>query len=183
MSAWIKRSAAALICAAALIGVVLQYRDFVVGKEGWAVLWSTIDYVSLFTIESNLLVAILTACVALGRFEVAEHPVTAGAACLYVIVAGVTYLFLLSPVYHPEGLTLLAVNLTHYVVPPNIHFFWLLFAAGTDLKLRTVGKWLLFFPSPMLLTRGCARLCSSGAADNRSPHRRILACRCALGFG
>jgi hypothetical protein len=138
----VERAAAILIAATSLVGAVLLYRDHVLGKAGWPVLWSTFDFFSLFTVESNVLVMIVTGALALA--ERRARPAIAGAVCLYIIVAGVTYYLLLSAVYHPEGPSLVAVVLLHYVVPPAYVLFWLAFIPRGRLAFWHVAAWLVF---------------------------------------
>jgi len=140
-----QRPAAAAIAIAALIGVAFHYPDFVLGKDAWSVVWSTVDFFSKFTIECNLLVAAITAAIAVDRRGVITRLRVASAACIYLLVAGVTYAVLLNDVYHPEGITLIAIVLQHYVVPPAYFVFWLLFVPKGELSVRDAAIWL-FFP-------------------------------------
>ncbi|MEX0852930.1 MAG: Pr6Pr family membrane protein [Bauldia sp.] len=142
------RSAAAVITVTAAAGVVLLYGDFVAGRSGAALLWRSIDFFSFFTVESNLLVAGLTGAFALASgargATLIKRPAVAGAASLYIAVTGVTYYVLLSAIYHPVGLGLLATNLLHYVVPPAYVAFWLVFVPKGALGLRAAAAWLAF---------------------------------------
>jgi hypothetical protein len=141
---WVARTAAGLIAAAAAIGMALQYTDFVMGKDPWDVVWSTVDFFSKFTIDVNLLVAVLTGAVAFGRYDLLARPVLAGAACLYTVISGVTYALLLRDVYHPEGLILVAIILLHYLGPTAFVLYWLVFVPKGALRPRHIATWLVF---------------------------------------
>ena len=110
---------------------------------------STIDYVSYFTIQSNILVALtfsfaaLAPDTSLGRFLL--KPATATAVALYITVTGLVYYFILSGLYDLKGWTLRFNELLHYVMPPGFVLFWLLFVSRGALLLLTV-PWLLLFP-------------------------------------
>jgi hypothetical protein len=91
----------------------------------------TIDYLSYFTILSNILVAATLSCAALapqsslGRFLL--KPSSATATAVYITVTGLTYYFILSSLYSLEGWVLTFDRLLHYVMPPAFVLFWLLF--------------------------------------------------------
>jgi hypothetical protein len=138
------RIAAGLIAATSALGIVFQYPDFVVGKTSAAALKSTVDFFSMFTIETNILVCALTTAIALGQGGRIARPTVAGAACLYIAVTGLTYFVLLRPIYHPEGITLVAINLLHYAVPLAYVAFWLAFIPKGRLTLRSAATWLVF---------------------------------------
>jgi hypothetical protein len=140
----VARTAAGVIAAAAVTGMALQYTDFVLGKDFWAVVWSTVDFFSKFTIEINLLVALVTGAVALGRGDVMSRPALTGGTCLYSLISGVTYALLLRDVYHPEGLILVAIILLHYAVPTAFAVYWLLFVPKGELRPIHIAAWLVF---------------------------------------
>jgi hypothetical protein len=110
---------------------------------------STIDYLSYFTILSNILVAVTLSCAAfapqssLGRFFL--KPSTATAAAAYITVTGLTYYFILSSLYHLENWVLIFDRLLHYVMPPAYVLFWLLFIPKGGLKFGAAA-WMLVPP-------------------------------------
>ena len=109
---------------------------------------STINYLSYFTIFSNILVATtLTAAAlaprsSLGRFLL--RPTTATAGALYITVTGIVFYVILSRLYHLEGWTLIFDHLLHYVMPPAYVLFWLVFIPKGTLHLRNVPGFLVF---------------------------------------
>lgn len=141
------RLSAATIAVAAVVGIVLLYRDYVSKSDGGLAI-RTIQFFSFFTIESGLLVAVFTTALALAptRRETVliGQPAVAGAICLYASVTGVTYYFLLRHLYDPHGAELVATNLLHYVVPPAFVAFWLVFVPKGTLDVWSAAKWLIF---------------------------------------
>jgi len=113
-----------------------------------ATLAGAVDYLSYFTIESNVLVAAtFTAAAiapqsAIGRFLL--RPKVAVATALYIAVTCIVYYFLLSGLLHLNGWTLRFDHLLHYVMPPAYLIFWLLFIPRGSLHLRTVPVLLIF---------------------------------------
>jgi hypothetical protein len=110
---------------------------------------STVDYLSYFTILSNVLVAATLSCAALaprsslGRFLL--KPSTATAAAAYITITGLTYYFILSSLYRLEDWVLIFDRLLHYVMPPAYVLFWLLFIPKGSLKFGAAA-WMLVPP-------------------------------------
>jgi hypothetical protein len=119
----------------------------------------TLNYFSLFTILSNILVALTFTCAALapssalGRFLL--RPTVALATAVYITVTGVTFYLLLASLYNLEGWTKEFNHLLHYVMPPAFVLFWLIFVPKGTLTLATVlwmmvpgliyGGWILLY--------------------------------------
>jgi hypothetical protein len=132
----------------AIAGLVLEYQTYAAGYSGVRLFWRTVDFFSFFTVEANVLVAIVTvASILAPESRVATRlfaaPV-AGAACLYACVAGATYFFLLRYRHHPTGLAVVADNLLHYIVPLAFLALWLGGLPKAGLTLRTLGRWMIF---------------------------------------
>lgn len=105
------------------------------------------DYLSYFTIQSNILVAATLTFAALapsssvGAFLL--KPPVATATALYITVTGLVYYFLLSSLYHLSGWTLRFDHLLHYVMPPAFVGFWVLFVPRGALHLKVVPSLLV----------------------------------------
>jgi len=110
---------------------------------------STIDYLSYFTILSNILVAATLTCAALVRQSSLSRyllrPSVATAAAVYISVTGLTYYFILSSLYHLEDWVLIFDRLLHYVMPPAYVLFWLLFIPKGQLRFGAAA-WILVPP-------------------------------------
>jgi hypothetical protein len=97
-------------------------------ENGKGALWGIVLYLGYFTILTNLLVCLaltlplLAPASAGGRFF-ARSDVNAGVATSIVFV-GLAYHFLLRNLWHPQGLSLLADTLLHYVTPILFLLYW-----------------------------------------------------------
>jgi hypothetical protein len=110
---------------------------------------STIDYVSYFTILSNMLVAATLTVAALApRSPPARFLLAPGvllAAVVYITVTGLTYYFLLAKLYHLTGWVLIYDRMLHYVMPPAFLLFWLSLAQRGGVGI-TSAAWVLVPP-------------------------------------
>jgi hypothetical protein len=110
---------------------------------------STLDYLSYFTILSNILVAVTFTYAAVapnsqaGRFLL--RPTVALGTAVYITITGITFYFLLSSLYTLAGWTEHFDHLLHYVMPPGFVLFWLLFVPKGMLHLRSV-LWMMIPP-------------------------------------
>jgi hypothetical protein len=108
----------------------------------------TLNYFSYFTILTNVLVAVaLTLPVVApasrpGRWAASEG-VRAGVT-MYAVVVGLVYHFLLHATWNPQGLSLVANVLLHYVMPAAILLDWLVFTPKGRLRWIDAAKWLAF---------------------------------------
>ena len=131
----------------ALVGWFAVIGQYVVGHAGS--LAGTVNYLSYFTILSNILVAATLTAAAVapssrpGRFLLA--PPVALATAVYITVTGLTYYFILSSLYHLEGWTKHFDHLLHYVMPPAFILFWLVAVTKGRLHLGNVA-WMLVPP-------------------------------------
>ena len=96
--------------------------------NGKGAVWGVVVYLGYFTILTNLLVCLaltlplLGPSTAGGRFF-ARSDVNACVATSIVFV-GLAYHFLLRNLWHPQGLSLLADTLLHYVTPILFLLYW-----------------------------------------------------------
>jgi hypothetical protein len=108
----------------------------------------TLNYLSFFTILTNVLVAValsltvVGAGTRLGRWAGSEG-VRAGVT-MYAVVVGLVYHFLLHATWDPQGWSLIANVLLHYVMPTAMLLDWLLFTAKGRLRWIDSVKWLVF---------------------------------------
>jgi hypothetical protein len=110
---------------------------------------STVDYLSYFTILSNILVAATLTSAALAPHSAIGSyllkPRIAVATAVYISVTGLTYWLILSALYDLEGWVLFFDRLLHYVMPPAYVLFWLVFVAKGKLSL-SAAAWALIPP-------------------------------------
>jgi hypothetical protein len=148
MSPAMARTAAGLVALLAMAGLVLEYQTFTEGYSGSPLFWRTLDYFSFFTVEANILVAVVAGAAAIPMespaVERLVRPTLSGAACLYAVVSGVAYFLILRHQHHPAGLAIVSDNLVHYIVPAAFVALWLAGLPKGGLDARTLGRWLIF---------------------------------------
>ncbi|MEU7782596.1 Pr6Pr family membrane protein [Amycolatopsis sp. NPDC049159] len=98
-----------------------------------------------FTIDSNLLVALTSALVALGRARGRLFTVLWLDALVGIIVTGIVYQVALAGLYELDGLAFFADTMLHKVTPILFVLGWLLAAPRGVLTWRTVW-WSLLYP-------------------------------------
>ena len=134
--------------------LILQYWLTISGNPHMGAGELTLNFFSYFTILSNILVALaLTAPVVapnsrLGRWSASEG--VRAAVAMYIVVVGLTYHFLLAGIWAPQGWSLLANNLLHYVMPAAFVVDWLAFTPKGRLRWVDPAKWLI----PVLIYGG-----------------------------
>ncbi|HWQ85671.1 Pr6Pr family membrane protein [Brevundimonas sp.] len=139
------RGAFALIGWAAL---ALQYGLMITGSSGASTTELTLNFFSFFTILTNVLVAVaLTLPVVgngtrMGRWAASEG--VRASVTMYAVVVGLVYHFLLHATWDPQGWSLVANILLHYVMPAAILLDWLLFTPKGRLRWIDAPKWLVF---------------------------------------
>ena len=126
----------------------LQYGLMLGGNPDQGAAELTLNFLSFFTILTNVLVAValsltvVGAGTRLGRWAGSEG-VRAGVT-LYAVVVGLVYHFLLHATWNPQGWALIANVLLHYVMPAAMLLDWLLFTAKGRLRWIDAPKWLAF---------------------------------------
>ena len=134
--------------------LILQYWLTISGNPHMGAGELTLNFFSYFTILSNILAALaLTAPVVapnsrLGRWSASEG--VRAAVAMYIVVVGVVYHFLLAGIWAPQGWSLLANNLLHYVMPAAFVIDWLAFTPKGRLRWIDPVKWLV----PVLIYGG-----------------------------
>lgn len=124
----------------------LQYGLMLKGNPQMGAGELTLNFFSYFTILSNLMVALALTAPAVapnsrpGRWAQSEG--VRAAVAMYIVVVGVTYHFLLAGIWDPQGWSLLANNLLHYVMPIAFVVDWLAFTPKGRLRWADPAKWL-----------------------------------------
>jgi hypothetical protein len=148
MTPAVSRLAAMLVALLTTAGLALEYQTYAAGYSGSRLFWRTLDFFSFFTVDANIVVLVVAAAAVLaGETRAADRlvrPSLAAAACLYAIVAGATYFFLLRSTHHPVGLALVSDNLLHYIVPLAFLALWLGGLPKGGLGARTLARWMIF---------------------------------------
>jgi hypothetical protein len=105
-----------------------------------------IDYFSFFTIETNLLVALVLTFFCL-RPQAEQFLTTSSvksALVVYIIIVGVVYAVLLRNLWHPHGVRLLADIVLHDAIPFLYPFYWLAFLPKGSLRWSDPAWWLVY---------------------------------------
>lgn len=133
----------------ALVGwfaIGLQYWLTLTGDSGKGVGELTLNFFSYFTVLMNVVVALaltgpaLFPNSALGRWTASEG--VRAAVAMYIAVVGLTYHFLLSHVWDPQGWLFVSNGLLHYVMPIAFVLDWLVFTPKGRLRWSDAVKWL-----------------------------------------
>jgi hypothetical protein len=126
--------------------LVLQYGLMTAGHPPRVIAQRTVNFLSFFTIESNLLAAVLFAAPVLApRSSLAAwslRPGVRGAAAVYIAVVGLIYHLVLRSQWDPQGLERIADDLLHYAVPLALVLDWALFTPHGRLGWRAAVFWL-----------------------------------------
>jgi hypothetical protein len=135
--------ATAVVCWCAL---ALQF-DLVLAKAaemGVSGAFAVMVYASFFTVQSDLLAAIVTSLAAVGAGRMPARSRLTSAIAVYVVAGGIIFFLTLRPVWDHHGLQLLADILLHYVTPVLYVAFWLAVVRKQDLRWRDALVWLIY---------------------------------------
>jgi hypothetical protein len=69
---------------------------------------------------------------------------TALSVTVYIMVVGLIYQVILSKLYNPQGLNLLADNIIHGFTPIATFVFWLIYESKRPIRFITIGYWLIY---------------------------------------
>ena len=145
------RLAAALVALAAWVGLGIQFSATLglTGSAGEA-LFVILRY---FTVLTNLLVALVTTALALGR---RVPPFVLAGTTIAILLVGIVYMLLLRGLVELSGGAETADTLLHKVVPPLVAAYWLAFAPKGELRWSYPALWSAypFFYLVYALTRG-----------------------------
>jgi hypothetical protein len=106
----------------------------------------TVRFLSYFTIQSNILVAlVLTGFAIRPKFdEWTVHPFVRSAIATYIAVVGLIYVVVLRSLWAPQGAQWLADVLLHYVMPVGYLVFWLVVVRKAGLRWYDPLLWLIY---------------------------------------
>ena len=126
-----QRGCAAVIASLGWFGLSVQLYFNIQGAllKNLPVAGHLIDYFSFFTIETNLLVALVLTvfCARPQAEQFLTRPSVKSALVVYIIIVGVVYAVLLRNLWHPHGLQRLADVVLHDAIPFLYAFYWLAF--------------------------------------------------------
>lgn len=159
-SAKLKRSGAALLAAVAWSALALQFvlQSRVAGGLGLSVAEGVIRFLSYFTIQTNILAALVLTAFAIKRQsdEWLVHPFVRSAVAVYVATVGLGFSVLLRHLRPPEGSAWIADVILHDVMPAGYLLFWLACVRKAGLRWYDPLLWLIYpqFYLAFVLLRG-----------------------------
>jgi hypothetical protein len=145
---YLERSFAIVIASMAWFALGVQlYCDIAEAiDENRSIAASLLNFLSFFTIETNLLIAVaLTIFLTQPPAErfLSGHKVKS-ALVVYITIVGVVYEVLLRHLWHPQGMQLLADTLLHDAIPLFYVLFWVVFVPNGSLHWSDPARWLVY---------------------------------------
>ncbi|WP_276359231.1 Pr6Pr family membrane protein [Daejeonella sp. H1SJ63] len=108
----------------------------------------SIRFLSYFTIQTHLMVAILLSYRVLKPKEPSNNLLnkagTLTALTVYITVVGAVYQIMLRPVWDPQGMFRIADELLHSIIPLAFIAYWYRFEDHTKVQWRQFSYWLIF---------------------------------------
>jgi len=134
-----KYIAGTIVCVIAWLAIIIQF----ILKKG-----PTSNFLSFFTIQCNLLIAISLTCInffpkSSGAKFFSRPSVETGIG-LYIFIVGFIYNVVLRKLASLSGFPLLVDNTLHVFVPVLYLLYWIFFTEKQNLPLNTGLKWLWF---------------------------------------
>ena len=99
---------------------------------------------SYFTIQTNLLIAIISTLSVVRPHGFATKAVWRGAITVYIALVAGVYHAVLAQNYNPQGLAFISDLLLHTIVPILFILDWMVFADKTGLRIKHPFIWLVF---------------------------------------
>ena len=130
-----------LVVLAAIGWSALVMQLWLMVHDAFRPLYSLTNFFSFFTIDTNILVAVVVTMGAAGRRASAS---TRGAAATYIAIVGIVYAVLLRNLWNPIGLQKVADVMLHDIVPVVYVLQWLTFGPRGSLQFSAGVRWLIF---------------------------------------
>jgi hypothetical protein len=143
-----ERIAAIVLACVGWFALGLQYYLLLQVTGGQGLSWGrgTLRFFAYFTIQTNILVALMLTAFAL-RSRVEEwtvHPFERSAIASYIAVVVLVYVTTLRTLWAPEGAQWLADVLLHYLMPLAYLAFWLFVMRKAGLRWYDPLLWLIY---------------------------------------
>ncbi len=147
------RGLAALLAAVGWFALAMQFVLLLkAAPDGQDTLESAIRFFSFFTIQMNILAALVVSAFALKaqHDEWLVHPFVRSAIAAYIVVVAVVYHTVLAKLWSPQGAQYLADLLLHTVVPLGYFVFWCVCVRKAGLRWYDPLLWMIY-PAAYLL--------------------------------
>lgn len=143
-----ERIVAALLACIGWFALALQYYllSGIVQEAGLSWSAGVLRFLSFFTIQCNVLVALVLTAFALREkhSEWTVHPFERSAIASYIVVVAAVYVVSLRDLWAPQGAQWLADVLLHYVMPLGYLAFWLFTMHKAGLRWYDPLLWLIY---------------------------------------
>jgi hypothetical protein len=128
------------------LGIELGFTISGALSKGAPLIPAMVRYFSFFTIETNLVLALILTASSLRPHEggFLQRRGVGAAAVVYIIVVGAVYAILLAKLYHPSGLRLVADRILHVALPVLYPLYWLAFVEKGRIGWSHPLIWLSF---------------------------------------
>lgn len=129
---------------AAWAGVLLQTWVVIQAAPDGAIPAEILRLFSYFTIQTNLLIAVISTLSVIHPHGFATKAVWRGAITVYIALVAGVYHAVLAQLIDPQGQAYIADLLLHTIVPILFILDWVLFADKSGLRIRHPFIWLIF---------------------------------------
>jgi hypothetical protein len=159
-TAKLKRIAAACLALLGWTALVVQYVLLlqITNALGLSMAEGTIRFFSFFTIQANILVALVLTAFAIKSApdEWLVHPFVRSAVAVYIAMVAIVYFAVLRQRWAPQGAQWVADVVLHYVMPVGYLAFWLTCVRKAGLRWYDPLLWLVYplFYLAFILVRG-----------------------------
>ena len=116
----------------------------VAGRPEHSVVWRLVEFLSFFTILTNVLLIVVTAFALARPSSPLASPGAMTAAAVYILVVGVTYAWLLAGLEKHQGLSVWTNAGLHQVSPVLFLLYWLVFTPKRGLRFAQALGWLAY---------------------------------------
>lgn len=107
-----------------------------------------VRFFSYFTILSNLIVCVYFLSLVMASEDITQNfwkmPETGTAITVYISVVGLVYHIVLSKIYHPQGLALIADHGLHSFAPLATVLYWFVFVSTKKVDYTSIPYWLIY---------------------------------------
>jgi hypothetical protein len=136
------------VCSAMLMawsGLVVQYILILQRSDGSA-LGNTIEYLSYFTILTNLIVALHYSFIFFDvrSAQIFTRPESTAAIATYIAIVGIIYNLILRSLWDPQGWQRVADELLHLATPVLFVLYWLFVADKKGLQWKIIFSWMIY---------------------------------------
>ena len=124
--------------------IIGQFIVFLQDAQSGGLGGATITYLGYFTIQTNILAALVMTASVLNPGGWASKPNIRGAIVVYIIIVAVVYHGVLAKLFDLSGIDWWLNHGLHTILPIMYVIDWVLFSQKSGLRLRHAVLWLIF---------------------------------------